>query len=63
MIPGAIEKLKRTFEVAPWLKDAKNAVHLPVLDPTITNYPKPLPQLTWAELHAMMEKLNADQVR
>lgn len=55
----ALAKLKRTFEVAPWLKTSKNAVHISVLDPdSDPKKPKPLPQLTWVELHGMMEALS-----
>lgn len=48
-----LQKLQKTFEVAPWLKESKNAVHMSVNDPTVTNYPKSLPQLTWSELYEM----------
>jgi hypothetical protein len=48
----AIAKLKRTFEVAPWLKDSKNAVHMTVLDPdSDPKKPQTLPRITWKELH------------
>lgn len=30
MIAESIQKLQRTFEVAPWLKDSKNAVTMSV---------------------------------
>lgn len=59
MINEGIAKLKRTFEVAPWLKDSKNAVNMSVIDPkSDPKQPKALPPLLWRELHAMMEKLS-----
>ena len=56
MTDAAIAKLKRIFEVAPWLKDSKNAVHLGVIDPeSDPKKPKPLPHLMWSELYELME--------
>ena len=45
------EKLQKIFEVAPWLKDSKNVIHMPII-----GIDKDKESVSWRELYQLVFK-------